>query len=115
MTAKRGGLAMTILQFLPAQVQGGLDHDVRQLAEMVGDAFDGVQPGQILGQEAKYLGMVFFPQDVHFPFGIAPVLVEAGPQFGTEGSPVGTDFEQTGVEELVEDQRMAVQVFGRPR
>ena len=81
---------------------------------MVGDVFQGLQPGKILRQYAEDLCVVRFAQDVHLALGIALVLGEAVGEFFTEAGPVGGDVVEARIEDLVEQDRVLLQVLRRP-
>ena len=83
--------------------------------EVVGQRLDGLQSGQVLGQQAENLRVVHFAQDVHFAFGIAGMVGQAAPEFLAEFRPVGGDVIEARIEQFVEQQRVAAKVVGGPR
>src|SRR5690606_29967540 len=57
---------------------------------------------------------VYFAQQVHLPFRIPVRVGQAALQVAAEGRPVGGHFQQAGVQQFIEQDRVAVQVGGGP-
>ena len=58
---------------------------------MVGQAFNGLQPGQVLGKQAEDLGVVLLAHQVHLAFHVGLDLVELGCQLLPEGLEIDLD------------------------
>ena len=115
MTAKRGVSRWRFGSLRQAQLERQVEHDVGQLREVVGELFQRQQAGEVLRQQAEHLGVVRFAQQVHLPLGVRldarPARVAAG-----RGRPAqsGAASSRRGIEQFVEQHRVALQVVGRP-
>ncbi|MCD6044802.1 MAG: hypothetical protein K0R40_4405 [Burkholderiales bacterium] len=54
----------------PRQLEDDLKDRVGQRGEVVGEALDGEQARQVLGEQAEHLRLVRLAQDVHLPLGV---------------------------------------------
>ena len=81
---------------------------------MIGEAFDGHRPREILGQQAERMGMLEMAQRVHLQLGVAVLVGEQSRQFAAPRIPVRFGQQHPRVEQLVQQDRMAIEVSRRP-
>ena len=58
--------------------------------------------------------MMGFAQGIHHQFGVSPLQFELLFQFGRERRPVGWRQQCSGIEQFIQQDRMACQIAGSP-
>ena len=105
---------MTLPDFWPDEPEGRGDEDIGEFREVIRDVLKHLQSGEVLRQNAEDLRMVRLAQDVHLALGIALVFGKTVRQFLAEAVPVGGNVVEARIEDLVEEDRVLLQVLGRP-
>src|SRR5690242_2030357 len=104
---------MARAQLLPAQLERDLKHPVGEIGQVVGKSFYREQARKVLREQTKDLGVVRLAQPVHLPLLVALSRGELGPQLVPEAAPVRSREQRARVEQLVEDDRVPVEVLRR--
>ena len=81
---------------------------------MIGEALDGQRAGEILREQPERLRVLEVAQRVHLPLGVARVAREQARELGAPRAPIGLRQQHARIEQLVEQDRLARQVVGRP-
>ncbi len=106
-------LAMAPRQRSPDGFQGHIEHRVGQFGQPVADDLDRQMPRQIEQQDAKHLGVMGMPQQVHLLLD-AVGRREPAAQLATEFGPIERAGQRVVVEQFIEQLRVAVQIRGAP-
>ncbi len=81
---------------------------------MIGEALDRQRSGEVLREQAERLRVLELAQDVHLLLDVARLDGEQARELVPPRLPVGLREQHARVEQLVEQDRVARQVVGRP-
>ena len=110
-------IAVFFRKRIPAMIQGRIQHYVGQIGQVIGQLFHRPQTVQLLHQQAKYLAVVVFAQNIHLPFHIRFAVVVFGMieqliQVRLERRPIGCAVQLFNVEQLIQQNGVRRQIVG---
>ena len=98
----------------PDGLQRGVEDDVGQRRQVIGEALDREPAGDVLREQTKRLRVLEMSQRVHLAFLVADVMREACGKLAAPGAPVGFREQHARIEQLVEQDRVLHQEVGCP-
>ncbi len=81
---------------------------------MIGEALDGERSREVLREQPERLRVLEMTQDVHLLLDVARLVGEEPRELAAPERPVGFGEQDARVEQLVQQERVARQVIGRP-